>query len=53
MGKHHDKDKEEAERRQQGNGQVPPDMWVSRKEPKGKHSAPEAEEDPEEEEDGT
>lgn len=45
MGKHHDKDKEEDERRQQGNGRVPPDTWVSRKDPEGRHSAPGAEEE--------
>jgi hypothetical protein len=51
VGKHHDKDKEEDERRQQGNGRVPPGTVVSPKDPQGKHSAPEAEDpEPEDEE---
>ncbi|MGH3798905.1 MAG: hypothetical protein ACRDTD_02010 [Pseudonocardiaceae bacterium] len=45
MGKHDDQNKEEDERKQQNNGQVPADTRVTPKEPEGKHSAPESEED--------
>lgn len=44
MGKHHDKDAEEDERKRQGDGQVPAGTGVSPKEPRGKHSAPDPEE---------
>jgi hypothetical protein len=46
VGKHEDKHKDEQEKKQQSNGQVPPGTRISPKEPKGKHSAP----DPDEEE---
>ncbi|MGH3846871.1 MAG: hypothetical protein ACRDR6_29740 [Pseudonocardiaceae bacterium] len=44
MGKHDDKDKEEDERKQQGNGQVSADTRISPKDPEGKHSEPEDDE---------
>jgi hypothetical protein len=44
MGKHYDREKEEEERRRQGDGQVPPGTWISPKEPRGKHSTPEPDE---------
>lgn len=50
VGKHHDKDKEEDERKRQSNGQVPADTWVSPKDPPGRHSAPEPNEPEEDEE---
>lgn len=45
MGKHDDKNKDEQERKQQSNGQVSPGTRISPKEPEGKHSKPEPEED--------
>lgn len=45
MGKHDDRDKEEAERKQQGNGQVPADTRISPKDPESKHSEPEDDEE--------
>lgn len=50
MGKHYDKDKEEAERKQQSNGKIPPGIRVSPKDPQSKHSAPEPDEPEEDEE---
>jgi hypothetical protein len=44
VGKHYDKNKEEEERKRQGDGQVPPDTWVSPKDPRGKHGTSEPEE---------
>jgi hypothetical protein len=44
VGKHDDKDKEEDERKQQGNGQVSADTRISPKDPEGKHSEPEDDE---------
>jgi len=43
VGKHYDKSKEEEERKRQGDGQVPPDTWVSPKDPRGKHGTSEPE----------
>jgi hypothetical protein len=45
VGKHDDRNKDEEERKQQSNGQVPPGTRISPKDPKGKHSVPEADED--------
>jgi hypothetical protein len=46
VGKHEDRPKDEQEKKQQSNGQVPPGTRISPKDPQGKHSAP----DPDEEE---
>ena len=48
MGKHEDRNKDEQERKQQSNGQVLPGTRISPKDPQGKHSAPEPEEEEEE-----
>ena len=45
MAKHDDKDKEKDESQQQGNGRVSPDIVISPRDPGGKHSAPEDDED--------
>jgi len=45
VGKHDDKNKEEDERKQQGNGQVPADTRISPKDPQGRHGASEPEDD--------
>ncbi|MGH3771872.1 MAG: hypothetical protein ACRDRW_10820 [Pseudonocardiaceae bacterium] len=50
MGKHYDKDGEEGDRRRLGDGQVPPDTWVSLEDPQGRHSEPEPDEPQEGEE---
>jgi hypothetical protein len=49
VGKHHDKGKEEDERKQQGNGQVPAGTRVSPNDPQGRRSTPEPDESQENE----
>jgi hypothetical protein len=45
VGKHDDRKKDEEEKKQQSNDQVPSGTRVSPKDPEGKHSAPEPDED--------
>ncbi|MGH3937789.1 MAG: hypothetical protein ACRDTG_04015 [Pseudonocardiaceae bacterium] len=45
MAKHHDQPKNDDEERQQSNGQPPPEASFSPKEPEGRHSVPEEDEE--------
>lgn len=45
MGKHDDRNKDEEERKQQGNGQVARGTQISRDDPEGRHSKRDDEDD--------